>query len=979
MKLFYHLFSAGNVPLHNTGKKAGTKLRRFIAFGLFVFVTIFTQSLSAQGTGKIMGKLIAGDTNEPLIFANVVIDGQLLGAASDMDGVFLIENVPAGTHTIVVSIVGYSETRIPNIVVESDKLATLDDITVQSETIEGEAVEVVARVIQNNEAALLSQRKKSISISDALSAEAISQSGAGEAADAMQKVTGASVLDGKYVYVRGLGDRYASTQLNGVELPSADPDKRSFQLDLIPAKMLDNIVTLKTFTPDKPGNFSGGIVDLGTRAYPDQLEISFSTGTSWNSQSSFSSDFLSQVSGGRDWLGYDDGARELPSEIQNLDEIPDPLSPDFSPEDAQVLDRVSRSFNSNMSPITDDVPVNSSLGFSIGNKLDLFGRPLGFLASISYKRSYSLYENEFFGSYRLNGQIDTKTELDPEAELSDSKGTDDVLWGTIGTLSYEPWAGQQFQINYMRTQGGTASSRFLFGNWQAQNVENLETRALTYSERTLNSVQLRGNQEFANLGDLKATWIGSVSSNKLDQPDTRFFGDIFAVRPFMGRDTTIYSIPQAVFDPPSRYFRDTDETSRTFQFNIEKPINVWNNLTAKVKLGYSYEEKDRDFNERIFEYLQGPAAARYAGDPDFYFGQENVGLDPSSNQFGVYIREGITGALGSIGSYTGDQRINATYLMADIPLTSAIRIIGGARLESTRMNVTNGIDSGSLNDDDILPSFNLNYQFIRDNFLRVAYGRTLARPNFREKAPYASFNFIGDFIFNGNVDLERTLIDNYDIRWEWFMAPGEIIAVSGYYKDFQNPIERVIDEESGGENDVIEFRNIESSEVMGLEFEFRKRLGFVLPALNDFTLNSNLSLTQSEVKIPEEELENIVALDPNADDTRDLVGQSPYLLNVGLTYARPSWGSTFTLSYNTFGDRLYEIAAGATPDVFERQRHTLDLNLSQQVINNLTLKLGMKNIFDAKNTYSHEFKGQEFIRRQYRSGRQVGLSFTYDL
>ncbi|MEL6823917.1 MAG: carboxypeptidase-like regulatory domain-containing protein, partial [Calditrichota bacterium] len=172
MKLFYHLFSAGNVPLHNPGKRTGTKLRRTLALCLFVLVTIFTQSLSAQGTGKIMGKLIAGDTNEPLIFANVVIDGQLLGAASDMDGVFLIENVPAGTHTIVVSIVGYSETRIPNIVVESEKLATLDDITVQSETIEGEAVEVVARVIQNNEAALLSQRKKSISISDALSAEA---------------------------------------------------------------------------------------------------------------------------------------------------------------------------------------------------------------------------------------------------------------------------------------------------------------------------------------------------------------------------------------------------------------------------------------------------------------------------------------------------------------------------------------------------------------------------------------------------------------------------------------------------------------------------------------------------------------------------------------------------------------------------------------------------------------------------------------
>ena len=269
--------------------------------------------------------------------------------------------------------------------------------------------------------------------------------------------------------------------------------------------------------------------------------------------------------------------------------------------------------------------------------------------------------------------------------------------------------------------------------------------------------------------------------------------------------------------------------------------------------------------------------------------------------------------------------------MVELPLTRRLKIIGGARFEATRMEVVSQDstqDVGRLDNDDVLPSLNVVYQ-LQDNMnLRAAATRTLARPTFREIAPFESFAFINGSFFIGNPGLERTLITNYDLRWEWFVRPGEILAVSGFYKDLQNPIERTI---LGGTNGQIQFQNVDEATVLGAEVELRKQLGTLVRPLRHFALGLNASFTHSTIRVPETELVVRRAIDPDAPDTRRLQGQSPFLVNADLAYENFESGTTASLFYNVFASRLSSVSKGGTPDVYERPSPQLDFTFSQRI------------------------------------------------
>ena len=283
-----------------------------ILFNLILFLS----SAVAQESGSIFGKIVDSMTGEDLIGANLFLEGTTIGAASDLEGNYRITNIPSGIYTLSASMVGYTKLTVAELEIKSGESKKLD-ISLTSEAIETEEVVVTARMILNNEASLLKNRQKSNSISDAISSELISRSGSSNAGDAMTKVTGASVVDGKYVFVRGLGDRYSSMHLNGTELPSADPDKKAFNMDLFPTGVLDNIVTIKSFTPDKPGNFSGGLVDIATKSYPDVFTLKLSGSSSYNSSVTFNDKFLTYNGCKTDWLGFDDGSRAMPEIFSN--------------------------------------------------------------------------------------------------------------------------------------------------------------------------------------------------------------------------------------------------------------------------------------------------------------------------------------------------------------------------------------------------------------------------------------------------------------------------------------------------------------------------------------------------------------------------------------------------------------------------------------------------------------------------------------
>jgi len=313
------------------------------------------------------------------------------------------------------------------------------------------------------------------------------------------------------------------------------------------------------------------------------------------------------------------------------------------------------------------------------------------------------------------------------------------------------------------------------------------------------------------------------------------------------------------------------------------------------------------------------------------------------------------------------------------PITNSLRFIGGARYETTKMDVYGRDTSGFLDDKDLLPAASLIYQLTENMNIRTSYGKTLARPNFREKAPYANYDFAGDITFVGNPNLQRTLIDNYDIRWEWFLRPGEIIAVSGFYKYFNNPIERVINVQYSSEGGEAYYDNIDHARVYGVEFEVRKRLDEVMDLLTYFNVAANISLINSVVDIPDNELTLIRELDPNAKSTRQLQGQSPYILNLELSYLNPGIGTNLSLFYNVFGDRIAEISIGGTPDVFERSKPTLDFIASQDVFQNFNFKLSIKNILNSSYKLTHEYKGTEYLRTEYKTGTSVSIGIAYSL
>lgn len=940
---------------------------------LILTLLLFSGLLFAQ-KGTISGTIVDGENGEALIGANVYLENTSLGAATDLEGRYVILNIPEGEYTLIVSVIGYSETKISGVKVSAKQVNKLD-VAVKSEILSTEVVEVEAKAIHNTEASLLKSRQKSLAVSDAISAEAIAQAGSGNAADAMKQVTGASVVDGKYVYVRGLGDRYTSTQLNGAELPGTDPYKRSGSIDLIPTNLVDNIVTVKSFTPDKPGNFSGGTVDIQTKDFPDKLQISVSQGTSYNSQTSYNHNGPIGYNGGQtDWLGYDDGSRALPDMLKDKNvQIPTVSEANNDPQAYQKLKDMTLAFNKQMGPESALPPVNQSYSFSVGNQVMLFNNPLGFLASLSYSNNYSSYDN---GIYRRWNQ-GSATGWTNDMDLNDTKTKHEVLWGSLVKLAYKPAKEHQITFNGMFTKNAESGARYLEGKYDYDLPENsvFQTSILSYNERTLKSAQLVGEHAFTSLGNIRLDWKASTGSTQEDSPDQRYFTSFYettnGVRSYAIKDNT----------PPTRYFRNLLENRNDVSMDLTIPFKQWNRLSSKIKFGALYAQKSRNYSERLFTF-EDEQGIQYNGDPNSLLEPNNVGVvdtnivtirgvEYKTPEWGIILKESALPA----NNYSADQSISAGYAMLELPLFSSLRFIGGARLETTDMLLQTedeSLEPGKIKTRDVLPSANLIYTVIDNMNLRLAYSKTLARPTFREFAPFANFDFVGGDVYIGNPDLTRTLISNYDFRWEWFSRPGEIYALSAFYKDFNKPIERVFN--TFGENT---WRNVDRAEAYGLELEMRKKLDVIHSSLSNFMLGANLSLIHSRVSIDPEELETIHRIRPNAEKTRPFQGQSPYLANINLSYNDYKSGLSGSLFYNVFGKRLDKVSFAATPDVYEAPLHLLNASVGYAFTANWNVKLRVKNILNQQHTKYQEFDGNDYIYSQYRKGRTVSVGFSY--
>ena len=942
-------------------------LRRFV-LGPVVFAAMVAAATAQSGTGAIAGRVVSAETGLGISGAAVSIVGSELPAAtSDLLGGYRIDGAPVGTHVVLVARDGFQPVNLTGVAVSAGAATRLDaalGVNTQP-VIKMEAFSVSADVVQNSGVGLLGARQKSIAVSDAIGSEQMSKLGFGTAAAAMKAVTGASVVGGKYVYIRGLGERYSSTMVNGVEVPSADPDRRAVNMDMFPSDLVDAIVTTKTFTPDKPGNFTGGAVDLKTKEFPDQFTFSLSASVASNSRVT-GKDFLASGGPSNTW-GRDDGARALPAALagQRL-----PLRFSTPTVDTEI-GRLTRLFNPVVSPGVKDAPFNRSFGAAVGGVAKLFGRKVGYAASLSYDRSFGGYRDGILGRYERQGV--NSPSLAPLVLLNDSRSEDDALLGALFNVAYQFSPDHQASLNTMFNQSGNDLVRRQRGMNIAgggiSETEVFSTRTLRYTERALRSFQLAGKHLFPALRDARLNWSLTAAVTSQDEPDTRFFST------FQTPDGSQF-FEASGLPRPSRYFRELEESRDDASVDFTLPFRLSGGREAQFKLGALRAETERTFDERLFEY--NSTVLRYDGNEAGFLRDSQVGqVDPATGRFRagqLYLVE--TGSAGN--SYVGTQDVDATYVMVDLPVTSALRLIGGARREATKLDVRSRDPkrrSGLLDNADTLPSASVVYALTDKMNLRLAATKTIARPNFREIADYTSFEFVGDFVYIGNPNLRRTTIKNYDLRWEWFPRRGEIVAVSLFHKQMTDPIERgVFSVVNSGE---LQFQNAPRGEVRGIEVEARKNFAFLSERLRGLSGGFNATWVESEVEITPAELTFIRVYEPGAGPTRELTGQSPFIVNVDLTYSLARLGTTVSVYYNVFGERLSQVSPPGTPNVFEQPAPTLDVVWSQRLRDRWKFSLSAKNLLDRAAEETYTYRGVDYLRSSHRRGVTTSLGVTY--
>ncbi|WP_263841621.1 TonB-dependent receptor [Salinibacter sp.] len=938
-------------------------MRRLVAAALIVLMGIGPHAAVAQdaaSAGVVTGVVVEKQRGAPLPGANVTIEGTTTGTSTDLDGRYRIDDLEPGTYNLVVSFVGFQQKTVTGVDVTAGETTTLD-VALAGETEQLDEVVVQAQAARDSEAGLLKKRARAATVMDAISAETIGKSASSTAASAIKKVTGASVTDGTFVNVRGLGGRYVNAQLNGAELPSASPNTNSVPLDLFPAGLLDNIVTSKTFTPDKPGNYTGGNVNLSTKSFPDERTLSFSTSVTYNSEVQF--DTVLRPDGGLD---------EIPAMVPSLPEGEltaenQPIPPYFgaNQQEQQFLDEVTRAFSKGkVTPQRRSGPINQGYSASYGDQFQVFGdTPLGLVTGVTYSRSTSASRDRRSAAAGAGGRAGVSTEF----RLTGESGSTEEVLGGIANFTLNPHPNHQLSFNTLYNRSEQKSAVFLSGRIpRDDDSRTFNRRRIEPIDRTVWNLQAKGEHMLGSDGSNtpRLTWSSSYSQTTQDESDVRFFTDDFLP------ERKVHRIALSVYEAPTRYFRNLKESTWSNDLSVSVPFGP-----GSVEVGGSYLRKERDLEERRFVYgnLDSP---NYEGAPDTYFG-ECIGLigtdgcdtGPYQNadrpDLGVVIQERTANQ----NNLAGNRTAGGGFAMVDtdVPGVADLRFIGGLRAEYTDQFVeTRDGQTGRIETTDLLPSANLVYALRENMNVRAAYGRTIARPTFREFSPSTYYDFQRQEIFDGSPNLERTLVHNLDLRWEWFTGPGELFAVSGYFKSFDAPIERVVVEQAI--NREVTYQNQQSAQVYGVEIEARKRLGFLADPLRHLEVGGNLTLTESSVT------------DASGQDLgRPLEGQSPYLINADVSYDHPELGTTVSVFYNYFDDRLDTIERENQPDQYERGRHTIDVVATQALPFGVEMKGSVKNLLNEETEIYQDFSDNAFTTVRYRTGRTISVGFTYNL
>ncbi|HXH98788.1 MAG TPA: TonB-dependent receptor [Sphingobacteriaceae bacterium] len=919
---------------------------------IFAFLLISATTIFGQLPGKISGKVSDKKTGETLIGLTVKINGTTSGVSTDVEGRYTLGNLAPGKYAITLSYIGYQSKSITDIDVAAGKTTILDVIMEEAASQALAEVVITATARQESMNTLYAQQKNSARVSDGISAESIRRSPDRNTGEVLKRVSGTTIQDNKFVIVRGLSDRYNSATLDNGVLPSTEPNRKAFSFDIVPSNLIDNIVISKTATPDLAGDFAGGSVQIITKDIPEDNFLSVGLGYGYNTQATFKN-FHSGSRNFTDYLGFDNGLRQIPDRFPStrivVNNLTGPLKNNASlralPQDLSISDSkafLSQNYQFTLGRVKDFTKTNSRLGA---------------ILSLTYRNS----QNTNPGIVRKYHVFDY---VDDQYKFSTN----------LGALA-------NFAYNFKNTRITLKNlyNRVFDDQYTSRTGTNVSTSsdnrfyAFDLIQKSLFKSALEGEHKLGEKSS-KIKWTLGFSNVQNDQPDQRKVN--------YTRNVSDRNNPAALFNASvttigkenTRLFSDLNENVYSGEVNYTLPF-IMAKKSATFKAGVSSNYRDRMFNVRFLGLLLNPL------DP----ATNEIRQRPLNTLFDLDLINQGKYKLDEIGNsadnYTANSLINAGYVMMDNKLGDRSRFVYGVRVEQYDLNLSTfdkTITPVAQNFVDVLPSVNYTYSITSKSNFRASYFRTLARPEFRELAPFAYYDYELLAIQQGNPDLKRALIDNADLRFEFFPSAGQIFSVSAFYKKFTNAIESAIYDANSTAN--VTYFNSKEANVYGAEFEVRKNLEFINTSkpFKNTTVYTNFSLIKSKVQNP------VIA--NQIETERPLIGQSPYVINAGIQHMALESRLNVNLLYNRSGRRIYKSGGQQFPSVYEAPRDVIDLQIGYKILKSKgELKLNASDMLNNNNVlyfdrdlnkrYSSSSSDETISR--YKAGSNISLSFGY--
>lgn len=928
--------------------------RRLTLLVLFSFTISFLQAQSSRLTGKV-----SNEKNEALAGVSIKIAGQPGGTTTDVEGRYTLSLTAGTRYEIEFSRIGYESKTITEVDITSGQVNELNVVLVVKAK-EGENVVVSGRrssmKLESVNAAIAFQRNTN-TVASVISAESIRRSPDKNTGEVLKRTPGTSIQDGKYLVVRGLADRYNLAMLNGIPLSSTEADRKTFSFDLFPSSMIDNIIINKAFVPELPGEWAGGLVQVNTRDIPAKNFFNIQVGTGFNSQT-IGKDFYTYKGGKLDWLGIDDGKRELPSMY------PGSNSFKLLPLDQKV--EIGKQFENVWAADQGNAPINASFQAS-GGIVKKFSatKQLGVILGLTYNKNnryIKLGNNGYAFSNNTAGNLVATSDF----LYKDDRYAEDVLWGALGAVTYQFNANNKISYKTLFNVNTSDYTTMRSGTYYAGRTpfDSLKGSELGFKQNMFWNNQITGEHNFTKPG-LKLKWYGSFTILDAYIPDQRrltYSKDNENNTPYAADISGVLSQQSG-----NRFYQFLNDYVYVAGGDIAKTFRAFG-ANQTVKAGYLFQVRDRLFDSKPFaNYLASDNPQLRALAPGQIFAPENFGTE--ANRFAF---DQISG---NIYRYMANNILNAGFIQFDNQFTPALRVVWGLRVEDfdQLMGSVKTWDPRHSHTEvtDFLPGLNATLKLNAKTNLRLSGSQTVVRPELRELASFQFYDFDLNATVQGSPGLQRTKITNADFRYELYPRAGETFSVGVFYKHFDKPIEQIF-QKGGGGSSIFNFANPESAEAYGAELELRKKLDF-LDVLKNFTFLTNLSYIQSKVT------------DKKLNLDRPLQGQSNYLINAGILYDWEKAGFNASLLYNQIGKRIAYVGSIGTggdfaPDIWESSRPLLDFQAAKKIIKSKgEIRLTISDILNQKLYLYQNTDGNTDLNKGvdvYRFTRQYGTTFS---